>query len=193
MGRLVRVPRQVQVTDLSGLTDGMLHPGIAGTQPQSVMASDNYLERVAKYVPAEVLAFSLFVNSILEQAVRTGGKAAMMAGFPVTSIALGALAVGCLLAPMFVWFVREEGDALAHQCDLVSTLAFPFWAYAMNAVAFADYRDGNFAAILLATFTACSGLITPRLPKLRKAAQRAGDHRHGAPKEGPRLVETGIA
>src|SRR6185437_12866282 len=174
MGRLVRVPRQVQVTDLSiaGLTDGMLHPGIAGTQPQSMIASDNYLERIAKYVPAEVLAFSLFINSILEQAVRTGGKTAMMAGFPVTSIALGALFVGCLLTPMFVWYVREEGDAWLTNA-IVSTLAFPFWAYAMNAVAFADYRDGNFAAILLATFTACSGLIAPRVPKLRKAAQRA--------------------
>lgn len=192
MGRLVRVPRQVQVTDMSfaGLTDGMLHPGIAGSQPQSMMASDSYLERIAKYVPAEVLAFSLFINSILEQAVRTGGKSALMAGFPVTSIALGALAVGCVLAPMFVWFVREEGDAWITNA-FVSTLAFPFWAYAMNAVAFAEYRDGNFAAILLATFTVCSGLVTPRVPRAKKAERKAITGT--VPKEGPRLVEPGVA
>src|SRR5262249_14257479 len=104
MSRLVRVPRQIQMNDLSsaGLKDDMLHPGIAGMsgQPGSLLAGDNYLERIAKYVPAEVLAFSLFINSILEQAVRTGGKTAMMAGFPVTSIAFGALIVGMILVPL---------------------------------------------------------------------------------------------
>jgi hypothetical protein len=192
MSRLVRIPRPVQVTDLSipGLAEGMLHPGIAGmqSQSQSVIAADSYLERIAKYVPAEVLAFSLFINSILEQAVRTGGPTASMAGFPVTSIALGALIVGFVITPLFVWYVREEGDAWITNA-FVSTLAYPFWAYAMNAVAFTEYRDGNLAAILLASFTVCSGLITPRMPRSKKAERKAVQ----VPKEGPRLVEPGVA
>ena len=192
MGRLVRVPRLVQGSDLSlaGLSDDMLHPGIAGMPGQTQMvAGDNYLERIAKYVPAEVLAFSLFINSILEQAVRTGGKTAMMAGFSVTSIAAGALVVAMLLVPLFVWYVREPGDAWFTNA-FVSTLAFPFWAYAMNAVAFADYRDGNFAAILLATFTVVSGLVTPRTPRVRRAERKGQSN---VPKEGPRLVEAGMS
>ncbi len=192
MGRLVRVPKQINMTDLSipGLAEGMLHPGIAGGQlhGQNMVAGDNYLERIAKYVPAEVLAFSLFINSILEQAVRAGGKTAMMAGFPVTTIAFGSLIVGMLLTPLFVWYVREDGDAWLTNA-FVSTLAFPFWAYAMNAVAFAEYRDGNLAAILLATFTVISGLISPRVPRPKKAERRAGN----VPKEGPRLVEAGMS
>jgi hypothetical protein len=193
MGRLVRVPKQIQMTDLSipGLAEGMLHPGIAGPgQSPNVIAADNYLERIAKYVPAEVLAFSLFINSILEQAVRAGGKSAMMAGFPVTSIALGALFVGIALTPLFVWYVREEGDAWLTNA-FVSTLAFPFWAYAMNAVAFAEYRDGNLAAILLATFTVVSGLISPRMPRPKRAERKGSTGT--VPKEGPRLVEAGMS
>jgi hypothetical protein len=64
-------------------------------------------------------------------------------------------------------------------------VTFPFWAYAIGAVAFADYRDGNFAAILLATFTVVSGLISPRM----KRPCRRHD-RQIVPKDGPRLVDT---
>jgi hypothetical protein len=108
----------------------------------------------------------------------------MMAGFPVMTIATGALILGMVLTPLFVWYVREDGDAWFTNV-FVSTLAFPFWAYALGAVAFSDYRDGNFAAILLATFTVVSGLISPRMPR----ARRRKDRQLGA-KDGPRLVET---
>jgi hypothetical protein len=84
-----------------------------------------------------------------------------MAGLPVTTVAQGALVVGLVLTPLFVWYVREEGDAWVTNA-LVSTLAFPFWAYVLGAVAFDGFWDGNLAAILLATFTVVSGLIAPR-------------------------------
>jgi hypothetical protein len=86
-------------------------------------------------------------------------------------VAQGALVVGLVLTPLFVWYVREEGDAWLTNA-FVSTLAFPFWAYALGAVAFNEYWDGNLAAILLATFTVVSGLISPRVrkPKRRKEA-----------------------
>ena len=193
MGRLVRVPRPAasnvdMIPGMGGMVEGM-YGGIGGVQPQQTApAADNYLERIAKYVPAEVIAFFIFINAILDQAVRTGGKSAMMAGFPVTTIAAGALIASMVLTPFFIWYVREEGDAWITNA-FVSTLAFPFWAYALGAVAFADYRDGNFAAILLATFTVVSGLISPRMrrPKRSKEKQSA------TPRDGPRLVEPGAA
>jgi ABC-type uncharacterized transport system permease subunit len=139
-------------------------------------------------VPAEPIAFFIFINAILDQAMRTGGKSAMMAGFPVSNIAVGALIAGMVLTPFFIWYVREDGDAWVVNA-FVSTLAFPFWAYALGAVAFSEYRDGNLAAILLATFTVVSGLITPRAqrPKRIKAEKNA------PLREGPRLVEPGAA
>src|SRR3989304_6505891 len=151
MGRLIRVPQPATNNLSLGGIEGMLHPGIGGMQPhQKAAAPDNYLERIAKYVPAEVIAFFIFINAILDQVVRTGGKSAMMAGFPVMSVATGALVVATILTPFFIWYVREEGDAWITNA-FVSTLAFPFWAYALGAVAFADYRDGNLAVILLAS------------------------------------------
>ena len=67
-----------------------------------------------------------------------GGDNAAMAGLSVTTIAVGALLVGCILTPLFCWYVREDGDAWVTNA-IVSTIAFPFWAYLMGAVAFAKY------------------------------------------------------
>jgi hypothetical protein len=174
---------------IAGVLDGV--PGMSdagGLPPYAVIEQDSYLERIAKYVPAEVLAFSIFINAILDQALRSGGHAAMMGGMPVTLIAGITLLAGMILSPFFVWYVHEEGDAWITNA-FVSFLAFPFWSYAIGAVAFADYRDGNLAAILLATFTVVSGLIKPRVRKPR----RAREARESGAKDGPRLVDLSTA
>jgi hypothetical protein len=182
MGRLVRIPQKASSATEPGII-GV--PGIRGERPPAavVQQQDGYLERIAKYVPAEVLAFSIFINAILDQAMKTGGRDATMAGIPVMTIALIALAAGTLLAPFFVWYVREEGDDWITNAA-VSFVAFPFWSYALGAVAFTGYRDGNLAAILVATFTVMSGVIKPREPKQRQVAQAREPN-----KEGPRVVE----
>jgi hypothetical protein len=171
MSRLVRAPQRANENPaLAGLED-VLGPGL-GRSDTSVEPADNYLERIAKYVPAEVLAFFIFINAILEQALKTGGKGAAMAGLPVTTVAQGALVVALVLTPLFVWYVREEGDAWITNA-VVSTLAFPFWAYVLGAVAFDGFWDGNLAAILLATFTVVSGLIAPRPRRPKKPETKA--------------------
>jgi hypothetical protein len=84
MSRLVRLPQRANENSaIAGLED-VLGPGL-GSSNAAADPADNYLERIAKYVPAEVLAFFIFINAILEQAVKTGGKGAAMAGLPVTS------------------------------------------------------------------------------------------------------------
>jgi hypothetical protein len=176
MGRLVRVPKRANADlPIAGLED-VLPSGMGGVdgQMQQALAGDNYLERIVKYIPFEVIAFSIFINAILEQAAKTGGKGASMAGVPVLTVAQGALMVGLVLVPLFVWYVREAGDAWFTNA-LVSTLVFPFWAYAIGAVAFNDYWDGNLAAILLATITVVSGLVAPRAPKLRRQERKANN------------------
>jgi hypothetical protein len=185
MGRLVRVPKVVNADlSIAGVVEGMMHPG-GGLQPhvQTTVIADTYLERLGKYVPAEVLAFSIFINAILDQAMKSGGSAATMGGLPITKVGMVALAVGMVMTPIYVWYVREEGDAWLTNA-VMSTLAFPFWAYALGAVAFTDFRDGNLAAILLASFTVFSGLVTPRLPRAKQKTKLGS-----IPVEGPRLVE----
>lgn len=121
---------------------------------------DGYLERVAKYVPAEVVGFFLFVNNILHAADGPDHKG-LMASLPVHYVATAVLIIGLILTPIYIWCVHEEGEEWKFNA-VVSTIAFPIWAYAMGAVAWDTVHDGNFASILLATFTVCSGLLKPR-------------------------------
>jgi len=185
MGRLVRKPKLAEAEAPQQAADfgGMFQAPTRALPAAGPFAGDDYLTRMVKYIPAEIIGGSMLVNAILAQAMVSGGDNAAMAGFSVTSIAAGALLVGLILTPLFCWYVREDGDAWMTNA-IVSTVAFPFWAYLMGAVAFAKFHDGNLAAILILTFTAVSGLVAPvaDLPK-------AEELQNANPKEGPRLVE----
>jgi heme/copper-type cytochrome/quinol oxidase subunit 3 len=184
MGRLVRKPVVPDLDlQIAGL-EGVLQSDIAGMQLAAAVPGDNYVERMVKYIPGEVIGFSMLINAILDQAMKAGGSNAAMAGLPIAAIATGALLIGCILTPLFCWYVREDGDAWIVNA-MVSTIAFPFWAYLMGAVAFANVHDGNLAVILVLTFTVVSGLISPvaNRPKLQARQEAA------PPKDGPRLVE----
>lgn len=170
MSRLVRIPAS-ESSGIIGLDEQLL--GGFEKSEQTAPASDGYLERIAKYVPGEVLAFFIVINAILNQVVQTSGKGALMAGIPVMTVAQVMFFVCLLLVPLFVWYVREKGDAWVINA-VVSTVAFPFWAYAIGATAFSEHWDGNLAAITLATFTVVSGLISPRSAKpVRRERERA--------------------
>src|SRR5580692_4942383 len=159
MGRLVRKPKLPEVpaeqaSDFGGMFQSRAQP-VAAAEP-----GDDYLTRLVKYIPAEIIGGSMLVNAILAQAVAAGSGTATMAGLSVTTIAVGALLVGLIMTPVFCWYVRENGDAWVTNA-IVSTIAFPFWAYLMGAVAFATHHDGNLAVILVMSFTVMSGLIAP--------------------------------
>jgi len=175
MSRLVRVPREVANADRGSGDDAQL----------STFVGDGYLERIAKYVPAEILAFSIFINAILDQAVKSGGKLTAMAGVPVVTIAMAAFLICWAFAPLFAWYVRQKGDAWVVNA-FVSFLAFPVWSYAIGNVAFHDYRDGNLAAILLVSFSLLSGLIAPRVPSPQRQEKQVAAPARGST---PQLVE----
>jgi uncharacterized Tic20 family protein len=172
MGRLVRKPQasvdDSEVTEL----DDIFVPEVSTNLTAKFEPGDGYLERMLKYVPAETIAFSMIINAIFDQAVRTSGQRAMMAGLLVTTIAWFALLVGLILTPLLCWYVRKDGDAWIVNA-IVSTFAFPFWTYLMGAVEFADFYDGNLAAILVLTFTVVSGLITPSSAKRERRETRS--------------------
>ena len=184
MGRLVRKPKLADAEPQSaGGFDGMFQPATRARPATGAVSGDDYLTRLVKYIPAEIIGGSMLINAILAQAMLAGGDGATMAGFSVTSVAFGALLVGIILTPLFCWYVRGEGDAWLVNA-VVSTIAFPFWAYLMGAVAFTRFHDGNLAVILILTFTAVSGLVAP-VADTRKAQEQANAN----PKDGPRLVE----
>ena len=147
---------------------------------------DGYLDRVAKYVPAEVVAFFIFVNSILVNAVEKPAAKALtdavaadsndipgqvraaiykieMAGISVWTISWAVLFIALAMTPVYLKSVSDAADnAEAPGANIVmSMLAFPFWAYAVDALAFRPWHDGALASIMLATFTLFSGAVRP--------------------------------
>ena len=182
MGRLVRKPKLPDTEPAPSSDFGGMFQSRARSAT-SAEPGDDYLTRMVKYIPAEIIGCSMLVNAILAQAVAAGNGTATMAGLSVTTIAAGALLVGLILTPLFCWYVREDGDAWVVNA-VVSTIAFPFWSYLMGAVAFAKFHDGNLAAILILTFTAVSGLVAPVPDRSKQQEQKNAN-----PKDGPRLVE----
>lgn len=183
MGRLVRKAQGADTAlQITGLDD-IFAPEVAPNPAAKAEMGDGYLERMLKYIPAETVAFSMIINAILDQAVKTSGKNALMAGLPVTTIAWAVLLAGLILTPLLCWYLHRDGDAWVVNA-VVSTVAFPFWAYLMDAVEFADFHDGNLAAILVLTFTAVSGLVAPFSRKPARQESRA------SATEGPPLLAT---
>jgi hypothetical protein len=171
MSRLVRIPvsQSFSAIELDDPSQGSFNK--SGRYPLTA-ADDSYLDRVAKYVPGEVLAFFVVINAILNQVIQSNGTGATMAGLPVMAVAVTMLIVCTILVPLFVWYVRQEGDAWVINA-VVSTVAFPFWAYALGATAFAGHWDGNLAAIMLATVTVVSGLVSPQVRVADRQEQSA--------------------
>jgi hypothetical protein len=183
MGRLVRKPKLPEAEPQGGGDFGGMFQSRTRAAPTGD-PGDDYLMRMVKYIPAEIIGGSMLVNAILGQAMVAGDGNATMAGFSVTGIAVGALLIGLILTPLFCWYVREDGDAWVVNA-VVSTIAFPFWAYLMGAVAFAKFHDGNLAAILILTVSAVSGLVAP-IPARPEQLEQTNSN----PKDGPRLVES---
>jgi hypothetical protein len=159
MGRLVK-PERLRKTAYE-LEQHQLRSENA-SKPET---GDTYLERVAKYIPAEIIAFVLFANNLLKQAITDApqGEPAKMAGFEVTSVGVSLLVLAWLMTPVYLWRVREEGDALGLNIIVAMSL-FPVWAYAIDAVGLSPFVafDGHLAAIVLGAATLISGIVRPK-------------------------------
>ncbi|MBA1141906.1 hypothetical protein [Mesorhizobium neociceri] len=183
MGRVVR-SAVVSKGNLEGVADD--EGGQNGQGETDSKDGDGYLDRVAKYVPAEVVAFFIFVNSILVNAVEKPAAKALtdavaaestdipgqvqaaiykieMAGISVWTISWAVLFIALAMTPVYLKSVSDAADnAEAPGANIVmSMLAFPFWAYAVDALAFRPWHDGALASIMLATFTLISGAVRP--------------------------------
>lgn len=105
MGRLVTPTRIVATRHRNGL-EGMAGGDVIAAAPAIVQNADIYLERVAKYVPAEVVAFFIFANAILKQADKSD---ATMAGFSVANV--GMVVFGAwLFRPIYLSRMADADD-----------------------------------------------------------------------------------
>lgn len=133
--------------------------------PPSEREFQGYLERVRNYIPAEIVAFFIFVNSLVGNQVRDAQGTLDVDGY-VAAAALVASIVGCVL------FVRAtakaENNPVWRLQAVVSVVALLIWAYAMNAKIFGVFDVPvvpSVSGFMVACFTLLSGFIVPSMPK----------------------------
>ena len=165
MGRLVeptRIVRTAKQPDgrAEGVDAGPLaaEPADAGQTVEK--QGDAYLERIAKYIPAEVIAFFIFANSILKQS-KTDHQT-LMAGFTVEAIGMTIFVLAWICVPVYLWRLAEPGAARGVNAAM-ATLLFPVWCYAVEGVGVTHVVpfDGHLASIVLGAASLLSGLVAP--------------------------------
>jgi hypothetical protein len=117
---------------------------------------DTYLERIAKYIPGEIVAAYVFLLGVTAPAAPTHRF----------WIVLGITLFCLVLTPLYLGRVARSQEPKALHLT-IGTLAFPIWAYAIagpqgafiiNGV---DIYDSIIASVLLVGFSLLTGLFEP--------------------------------
>lgn len=110
------------------------------------------LEALAKYVPAEILAFYI-----------PAAGAAKDAGSWAEPLSWISFLIGWIVVPIYIWWIAQ-GDRRWKLQAVVSSLAFPIWVIASNIFWPVPFVEENraFGLWLLALFSLGSAFALPR-------------------------------
>ena len=115
MGRLIEVgPRPTQAD---------LPEGVALVETPE---RDDPLTRIAKLVPAEIVAGYVPLVTMAES---IGGSSTKK-----FSLALGTFCLGLVATPIYLWFTGKPKNWVQKLSILLSTIAFGLWAYLLGGV-----------------------------------------------------------
>lgn len=143
MGRLVTPSAPSQVKTMAAVAEPPYTSAVA--EPP-----DTFIDRVAKYVPAEIIGAYLAVEKMIGT------------GTADRTLAFGTLAAFTVLTPLY--FHSLPGKAACKRLHmLISTLAFLLWSYALPGAAWeiAGVEDPKLAGVLLIVGSIAFGLIKP--------------------------------
>lgn len=181
MGRLVE-PMRLERVAIRG--SGGLESAATAIVP---VGGDNYQDRIAKYIPGEVIAAYMSLDRMVVPSVDTfvqdanafaaagAQKAGPAASFLADagtrlavyqSLPIIIFLIGVLFTPLYIRQIahRSGTDTRWRTQAVMSTLAFVVWAYAIQGGVFTaglGIYHGTFASALLIFFTLASGLFEP--------------------------------
>jgi hypothetical protein len=122
--------------------------------PKKVKGSDDYLGRLAKYVPAEIVGLYLATAGMIPENLTSKAKC----------LALWAVFIGsAILVPIYFIFATSRGGKkpLWPQV-LLPSIAFPVWVFAIGGpFSCLDWYHAWIASIVLAFVTVAAGLYQP--------------------------------
>lgn len=112
------------------------------------------IEAVAKYVPAEILAFYVPAVPAIALLHHSEWK---------PWLHWAAFLISWTLVPLYFLWIGKGDDRRGRQI-LVSSIAFPIWAYSTNRTIgpFADYYDDALGVILMLVFSLVTAFILPQ-------------------------------
>ncbi|REK18429.1 MAG: hypothetical protein DWQ37_04150 [Planctomycetota bacterium] len=119
--------------------------------PAAKPGSDR-LERVAKYIPGEIIAFYILALGILNSVDEGDGLR--------TPVAWGCLALGTLATPSYVYRLASKWDRATFVNAATSTVAFGVWAYNLGGIfTYQGWYVPWLGSILIGAFTVVSAFI----------------------------------
>lgn len=125
---------------------------------RTVNRSDDYLSRVLKYIPSEIVMAYIAIEGVL----RTSYNPAVWAERQMLlKLSLGVAATLTIITPFWLWRVMRvrRGTQI-----LLSTLSVPVWLFAMGGpFVLLDWYKPAFGAIVLPLYT----LIVPIISRSR--------------------------
>lgn len=123
-------------------------------QAQSAGSHDDYLARVAKYVPAEIVAFYLAGQSLIELATEPDEDRRRIAFAVLAAVLL-------ICTPLYLRRAAEPGQPRRKHV-IIGTLGFLVWVYALAGLPAAfNVYDSLAGGLTIILFTALSGVIVP--------------------------------
>jgi hypothetical protein len=144
----------------------------AADKPASKEGDDSYAERIAKYVPAEVVAFFSVADKLFSD------TKSCVAGNPTDCwisshpgmVAWLVFLIGLVATPLYIRQQRTANQPWVTHA-FMATIGFVVWSYTIHARVFENigYSDG-LSGFLTLVYSLASGFVVPTAP----AAQGGG-------------------
>jgi len=124
---------------------------------RAVKGSDNYLSRVLKHIPSEIVMAYVAIEGVLQTSYNARVPQEREILLKLLWIVFGALTV---LTPLWLWRVMRVRRL---EQLFISTLSVPVWLFALGGpFALQDWYQPAFGAIVLPLYTLVVPIITPR-------------------------------
>jgi hypothetical protein len=124
---------------------------------RAVNVSDNYLSRVLKHIPSEIVMAYVAIDGVLRTTYRPSVPQDREMLLKLLWIVFGALTV---LTPLWLWRVMRVKRLTQL---FISTLSVPVWLFALGGpFTLLDWYQPAFGAIVLPLYTLIVPIVTAR-------------------------------